>query len=77
MSWELAVGDCIAFRGLTVHGAPENLSTHRRRAFSARFTGQDARFVLREGFMSPPPPAVDGPLPGAAMDSKVFPVLLA
>ena len=77
VSWQLAPGDCIAFHGLTVHGAPENLSTHRRRAFSARFTGQDARFVLREGFMSPPPPTVDGPVPGAAMDSKVFPVLLA
>ena len=77
LTWELAPGDCIAFHGLTVHGAPENLSLHRRRAFSARFTGADARFVLREGFMSPPPPERDGPLPGAMMDSKVFPVLLA
>ena len=77
LTWELAPGDCIAFHGLTVHGAPENLSLHRRRAFSARFTGEDARFVLREGFMSPPPPERDGPLPGAMMDSKVFPVLLA
>ena len=77
LSWQLAVGDCIAFHGLTVHGAPENLSTHRRRAFSARFTGEDARFVLREGFMSPPPPETGGPQPGAVMDSKAFPVLLA
>ena len=76
MAWQLAVGDCIAFHGLTVHGAPENLSTHRRRAFTARFTGADARFVLREGFMSPPPPDAGGPAPGAPMDSAVFPVLL-
>ncbi len=76
LAWELAVGDCIAFHGLTVHGAPENMSTHRRRAFSARFTGADARFVLRSGFMSPPPPERDGPLPGAPLDSAVFPVLL-
>jgi ectoine hydroxylase-related dioxygenase (phytanoyl-CoA dioxygenase family) len=76
MTWELAPGDCLAFHGLTVHGAPENLSPHRRRAFSARFTGADARFVLREGFMSPPPPTADGPAPGAPMDSPVFPVLV-
>ncbi len=77
LTWELAVGDCIAFHGLTVHGAPENMSTHRRRAFSARFTGADARFVLRSGFMSPPPPEQDGPIPGAPLDSPVFPVLLS
>jgi ectoine hydroxylase-related dioxygenase (phytanoyl-CoA dioxygenase family) len=77
VAWELAPGDCIAFHGLTVHGAPENLSTHRRRAFSARFTGTDARFVLRDGFMSPPPPEAGGPAPGAPMDSPVFPVLLS
>lgn len=75
VSFELAVGDCIAFHGLTVHGAPENLSTHRRRAFAARFTGEDARWVLREGFMSPPPPECDGPAPGAPLDSPMFPVL--
>lgn len=77
VSFELAVGDCIAFHGLTVHGAPENLSTQRRRAFAARFTGTDARWVLREGFMSPPPPDRDGPVPGAPLDSPVFPVLLS
>ena len=77
VAWELAPGDCIAFHGLTVHGAPENLSTHRRRAFSARFTGADARFVMREGFMSPPPPERDGPTPGMPMDCPVFPVLIS
>ncbi|MFN0164176.1 MAG: phytanoyl-CoA dioxygenase family protein [Burkholderiales bacterium] len=77
LSWDLEVGDCIAFHGLTVHGAPENLSTHRRRAFSARFTGDDARWVLREGFMSPPPPESGAPTPGARLDSELFPVLLA
>jgi ectoine hydroxylase-related dioxygenase (phytanoyl-CoA dioxygenase family) len=76
LKWQLAPGDCIAFHGLTVHGAPENASSHRRRVFSARFTGADARFVLRAGFMSPAPPLTDGPQPGAAMDSLSFPVLL-
>ena len=41
----------------------------------AHAAAQDARFVLRSGFMSPPPPERDGPLPGAPLDSAVFPVL--
>jgi len=75
VSYDLQPGDCIAFHGLTVHGAPGNALASRRRAFSARFTGDDARFVLREGFMSPPPPAEGGPANGEAMDSAAFPVI--
>jgi ectoine hydroxylase-related dioxygenase (phytanoyl-CoA dioxygenase family) len=63
------------FHGLTVHGAPGNEHAGRRRAFAARFTGDDARFVLREGFMSPPPPSVGGPVSGGPMDSEAFPVV--
>jgi ectoine hydroxylase-related dioxygenase (phytanoyl-CoA dioxygenase family) len=76
LQWPLEVGDCVAFHGLTVHGAPENASVNRRRAFSARFTGADARFTLRGGFMSPPPPQEGGPKLGERMDSAAFPVLL-
>ena len=75
LGWALEPGDCLAFHGLTVHGAPGNASTDRRRAFSARFTGDDARFVLRDGFMSPPPPESGGPCVGASMDSDAFPVI--
>jgi ectoine hydroxylase-related dioxygenase (phytanoyl-CoA dioxygenase family) len=76
VGFELEPGDCIAFHALTVHGAPGNAQTGaRRRAFSARFTGRDARFVRREGFMSPPPPLEGGPGDGAAMDSAAFPVI--
>ena len=54
-SWELTPGDCIAFNFLTVHAAPGNCSkTTRRRAFAARFTGDDVRYVRRKGEMSPP-----------------------
>ena len=76
LSWDLAPGDCIAFNFLTVHGAPGNISkVSRRRAFAARFTGDDARFVRRSGEMSPPFP--DVPLkPGDKLDCKTFPVLL-
>jgi ectoine hydroxylase-related dioxygenase (phytanoyl-CoA dioxygenase family) len=70
----LAPGDCIAFHALTLHGAPGNRGSHRRRAFAARLTGDDARFVLRDGFMSPPPPA-DHPPHGAPMDCAAFPVI--
>ncbi len=57
LSWDLTPGDCIAFNFLTVHGAPGNSSkTSRRRAFAARFTGDDVRYIRRKGEMSPPFP---------------------
>lgn len=74
--WDLEPGDCIAFHFLTVHGAPGNPSgTTRRRAFAARFTGDDATYAIREGEMSPPFPEVTLQ-PGEAMDSETFPVLV-
>jgi len=76
LAWALEPGDCLAFGGLTLHGAAGNASSStRRRAFSARFTGEDARWVLRDGFMSPPPPERGGPAVGARLDSEAFPVL--
>lgn len=74
LAWDLEPGDCIAFHALTLHGAPGNPMATRRRAFAARYTGDDARYVLRDGFMSPPPQP-DSPDPGAAMDSPAFPVV--
>lgn len=76
LSWDLAPGDCIVFHALTVHGAPGNPdATRRRRALATRWTGDDARFVRRRGFMSPPFAEVTLE-PGAPMDSPVFPVVL-
>jgi ectoine hydroxylase-related dioxygenase (phytanoyl-CoA dioxygenase family) len=74
LAWDLEPGDCIAFHALTLHGAPGNPLSTRRRAFAARFTGNDARYVLRDGFMSPPPQP-DAPPPGGPMDSSAFPVI--
>ena len=74
LSWDLEPGDCIVFHALTLHGAPGNRSSRRRRAFSSRWTGDDAVFVRRNGFMSPPPPA-NAPAPGQPMDSEPFPVV--
>ncbi|MBM3599304.1 MAG: phytanoyl-CoA dioxygenase [Alphaproteobacteria bacterium] len=75
LGWELEPGDCIAFQGLTLHGAPPNRTALRRRGFSARWTGDDAVYVLRDGFMSPPPPKSGAPREGAPMDSEAFPVV--
>ena len=58
ISSELKIGDLIAFNFATVHGAPENKTITRRRAFSVRFTGDDARYIKRKGEMSPPFPEV-------------------
>jgi ectoine hydroxylase-related dioxygenase (phytanoyl-CoA dioxygenase family) len=75
LGWDLEPGDCIAFHALTLHGAPGNTSaTQRRRAFAARWTGDDARFARREGYMSPPFDEVTLQ-PGAPMDCQTFPVV--
>ena len=75
LSWDMEPGDCIAFHFLTVHGAPGNASpTTRRRAFAARFTGDDAVYVQRAGEMSPPFPEVTLE-PGQPLDSETFPVV--
>lgn len=74
IGWDLAPGDCVVFQGLTLHGAPGNSLATRRRAVSSRWAGDDATYVLRQGFMSPPP--LEGaPAPGAPLDSEVFPVV--
>lgn len=75
LGWDLEPGDCIVFHALTVHGAPGNASTTtRRRAVATRWTGDDARFVRRKGFMSPPFEEVTLS-PGAPMDCDDFPVV--
>lgn len=75
LGWDLEPGDCVVFHALTLHGAPGNTgSPHRRRAVASRWAGDDARYVLRSGFMSPPPQP-GAPEPGAPMDSDTFPVV--
>lgn len=75
-AWAMEPGDCILFHGLTLHGAPGNRSAVRRRAVATRWTGDDVRYSLRPGVMSPPPDAFDGaPADGAPMDSDAFPVV--
>ena len=54
--WEMEPGDAVAFNFRTLHGARGNESGQRRRAFSLRLLGDDARYVERPGRTSPPFP---------------------
>lgn len=78
VSWDLEPGDALAFHFLTVHGAPPNLSAeNRRRGFSARLIGDDARWAVRSGPTSPPFPELTARLrPGDSLDDvPEFPVI--
>jgi len=55
----LEPGDAIVFDFHCVHGAPGNVGTARRRAFSARFVGDGVTFLQRPGRTSPPFPGID------------------
>ena len=59
VEWPMEPGDAVAFNFKTLHGARGNLSTTRRRAFSLRLVGDDARYVTRPGPTSPPFPGHD------------------
>ena len=55
LSWAMQPGDAVAFNFRTVHGAAANTGRGaRRRVFSARWVGDDALFIDREGKGSPP-----------------------
>ncbi len=74
ISWNLEPGDAIAFNFSTIHGAPGNNTNKRRRAFSARFTGDDATFAKRKGEISPPFPEVKLKH-GEKLDCETFPII--
>ena len=59
LEWEMEPGDAVAFSFKTLHGARGNLTNGRRRAFSIRFVGDDARYITRPGKTSPPFPDHD------------------
>ncbi len=54
--WQMEPGDAVAFNYRTLHGARGNEAGTRRRAFSLRVLGDDARYVERPGRTSPPYP---------------------
>ena len=75
MEWEMEPGDAVAFNYRTLHGARGNTADQRRRAFSLRLVGDDARYVERPGPPSPPFPGHDMQ-PGQHLREDWFPVLL-
>ncbi len=74
LEWQMEPGDAVAFHFRTLHGARGNLTTARRRAFSLRLVGEDARYVDRPGPTSPPFPG-HGMRAGARLRDDWFPVL--
>jgi ectoine hydroxylase-related dioxygenase (phytanoyl-CoA dioxygenase family) len=74
LEWEMAPGDAVAFHFDTLHGARGNAAAARRRAFSLRLVGDDARVVERPGRTSPPFPGHDM-RPGQRLREDWFPVI--
>ena len=68
-----ATFDAIVFDFHCVHGAPGNVGTSRRRAFSARYVGDDVTFLERPGRTSPPFPGI-GQQSGERLREDWFPV---
>ncbi|MBM1221991.1 phytanoyl-CoA dioxygenase family protein [Ponticoccus sp. SC2-23] len=74
LEWQLEPGDAVAFNFKVLHGARGNETGQRRRAFSLRLVGDDARYVERPGRTSPPFPGHDMQ-PGQRLREDWFPVL--
>jgi len=74
LEWPMAPGDAVAFNFNILHGARGNETTRRRRAFSLRLVGDDARYVARPGRTSPPFPG-HGMVPGQRLREDWFPVV--
>jgi len=72
--WALEPGDAVGFDFLTLHGARGNTAARRRRAFSLRLVGDDARYVERPGRTSPPYPG-HAMQPGQRLREDWFPML--
>lgn len=73
-AFEMQPGDAVAFHFSVLHGARGNETTQRRRAFSLRFVGDDARYITRPGPTSPPFPG-HGMQDGERLREDWFPVL--
>jgi len=74
LEWEMEPGDAVAFNYKILHGARGNDSKTRRRAFSLRLFGDDARYITRAGPTSPPFPG-HGMHDGERLRQDWFPVI--
>ncbi len=72
-AWDMEPGDCVVFHMLTLHASrPNHSDTARRRAFSTRWVGDDARYAIRKGMMSAPYP-IEGYEAGDPFHGEQFP----
>jgi ectoine hydroxylase-related dioxygenase (phytanoyl-CoA dioxygenase family) len=76
LAWEMQPGDAVAFNFRTLHGAPANTTSNRRRAVSFRWVGDDAVFRKRAGRTSPPFPDLAYE-DGAPFEGADFPAVWA
>ncbi len=76
VSFDISPGDVVAFHFRTLHAAPgtAGLSTHRRRAVSMRYLGDDAVFARRPWLHSPPF-TQDNLVVGGSLDDPRFPLV--
>ena len=72
---DMEPGDAVAFHFHILHGARGNHADRRRRAFSLRLVGDDARYVERPGPTSPPFPG-HGMQAGERLREDWFPTLI-
>jgi ectoine hydroxylase-related dioxygenase (phytanoyl-CoA dioxygenase family) len=76
LAWALQPGDAVAFHMLTLHASGGVGPTQRRRVFSARYLGDDARHAVRPWRTSPPFEGLAERLADlAVMDDPLFPLL--
>ena len=76
LAWALEPGDALAFHMLTLHASSGTGPGLRRRVFSARYLGDDARHAVRSWRTSPPFPGLAQHLAdGAPMDDALFPLV--
>jgi ectoine hydroxylase-related dioxygenase (phytanoyl-CoA dioxygenase family) len=77
LGWALQPGDVVAFHMLALHAAGGVAPGQRRRVFSLRYLGDDARHAPRRWATSPDFPGLADVLPaGAPMDHTLFPLLV-
>ena len=74
VEWPMEPGDAVAFNFNILHGARGNDTTQRRRAFSLRLVGDDARYTERPGKTSPPFPGHDM-VQGQKLREDWFPII--
>ena len=74
--WDMEPGDAVAFDFKILFGARGNTSSKRRRAFSLRLIGDDARYIERAERTSPPFPN-HGMISGDKLREDWFPIIFS